>query len=97
MVEKTDDNVALKIVDLMLCHSKEESKLYLEFLSNKIKFREHSLKSLRDDEPCKIFKKKHKDWEMKVEALENEIMDIYKQYGNEIHEIQKINSELNGK
>ena len=97
MVEKTDDNVALKLVDLMLCHSKEESKNYLEFLSTKIKFREQSLKSLRDDEPCKLFKKKHEEWQMKVEALENEIMDIYKQYGNEIHEIQKIDSALNDK
>ncbi len=75
---KTDQELASKLVDLSLAFVRESDEIYLESLNIREKMIRNELVSKYDAEPLGIFKKKHQQWENEINELENELSNIYK-------------------
>ena len=52
----------------------------IKCLSTMIKFNEEHMKDLYNNEPLKIFKRKHQIWEKELEKLHTDLINLYKSY-----------------
>lgn len=66
----------------------ESTRISIKFYENKYKRLQREMIDLEEDEPLKIFKKSHKNWEIKKEQLNNELektfnilMEEYNDFG----------------
>lgn len=55
-----------------------QDELYIQSKSISIEFWQMELKSLLDNEPFYLFKKKHKEWEEKVKNTKEHLDELYK-------------------
>ncbi len=78
-MEKSNSNseLASKLIQLIQCHSLEESKLFIEHYEQRIKYKTKLLAIVMDEEPSKFFKKAHQKWEDEKKQLEDELEDAY--------------------
>lgn len=67
----------------------DHMRLYLDFLNEMIKNKEH-------DEPLSIFKKRHKIWEDELDELQMKLCDGYAKLGHEFTEQQEFYYKLRG-
>ena len=79
----TDEALA-KVFKVSLNYFEESSNLYMKHLGVKADFLENQIKSKYQDEPLKFFKKAHKKWQMELEKLENDLMDVYRKIEEEL-------------
>lgn len=52
----------------------------------------NSLINHKDSEPLKIFKKKHREWEEKLELLQNKYDSAYDKFLNKIDDLYEFNN-----
>ena len=78
------DEALVEVFKSSLNYFEESSKLYMKHLSIKANFLEDQIKSKHRDEPSKFFKKTHKKWQMELEKLENDLMDVYRKIEEEL-------------
>ena len=97
MKKKKDQELSEKLIELMLFHELDQTKLTIAMYEKQLKFYNILYEDTLKDEPFKIFKSKHKDWEQRRKNLYNHICNIEKNYGNELQELEKIMDQLYGK
>lgn len=87
-----EGQVLVKSFELGLKNKELADKMYLEALHKKEELIRMELCFKYDEEPLKIFKKRHKKWQDEIDALDSQLMDIYKK-GEELflenHEFYK--------
>ena len=94
VVEQEESDVNDKLVDLLLWYQIEDSNHWIRFIEQEIKFREIQKKDLLSNEPWSFSKKKHEEWEKKIEQLDNEIMQKYHEIGEELSIIEKMHNQI---
>ena len=73
----------------------EQDKCILGCDSISINFWQMELKSLLDNEPFYMFKKKHKEWEEKVKDTKEHLNHLYKSFGNTLKELVEFQNSIN--
>ena len=72
------------------------NNLNIKLIEEKYNFLLIKLNNLIEEEPFKLFKKKHKNWEKNIEKLNNEIKNSYNDLLYEYEELEKtINNPTN--
>ncbi len=72
------------------------NNLNIKLKEEKYNFLLIKLNNLIEEEPFKLFKKKHKNWEKNIEKLNNEIKNSYNDLLYEYEELEKtINNPTN--
>ena len=66
------------------------NNLNIKLKEEKYNFLLIKLNNLIEEEPFKLFKKKHKNWEKNIEKLNNEIKNSYNDLLYEYEELEKI-------
>ena len=67
-----------KLIKLMMLQNIEQTKLYISFYENEYSFYTKLYEDLADEEPQKLFNKKHDELETKGKKLFSHIEDIEK-------------------
>ena len=88
------DEALVEVFKVSLDYVDKSDKLYMDFLNNKVKFIMQNIDNKKEEEPLKFFKKVHKKWEMELEALENELADVYSKIGKEVELKQEFYEKL---
>ena len=89
-----------KLVKLMLLQNMEQTKLYISFYESEYSFYNKLYSDMEDEEPLKIFKKKHNEWETKRKELyshicdiESKKMELYEELGHLMDEVYDTKKE----
>ena len=69
---------------------KNQEKVTIKFYENQYKFYLDQLMTHRQNEPLKIFKKKHNDWQSKLEILENGYNNAFDKFVYECNELENL-------
>ena len=88
MKKKEDQELSEKLIELMLFHELDQTKLIIAMYEEQLKFYNILYEDTLKDEPLKFFKSKHKDWEQRRKNLYNHICNIEKNYCNELQELE---------
>ena len=88
------DQALVKAFELGLKVIEESDRLYLKSLDMQDKRIKMELYSKYDNEPLKLFKKKHKKWEDEIEDLESQLQSIYKKAEDLFVENQEFYKKL---
>lgn len=88
------DEALVEVFKVSLDYVDKSDKLYMDFLNNKVKFIMQNIDNKKEEEPLKFLKKAHKKWEMELEALENELADVYSKIGKEVELKQEFYEKL---
>lgn len=88
------DQALVKAFELGLKGIEESDRLYLKSLDMQEKRIKMELYSKYDNEPLKLFKKKHKKWEDEIEDLESQLQSIYKKAEDLFVENQEFYKKL---
>ena len=88
------DQALVKAFELGLKSVEESDKLYLKSLDMQEKRIKMELYSKYDNEPLKLFKKKHKQWEDEISDLESQLQSIYKKAEDLFVENQEFYKKL---
>lgn len=95
MGKKDNENeLTNKIIDLCLFHNLEESKFYIKFLDNQVRFYQTHLEYLEDTKPYFFQKKKLEEHNKKIKECESKINEIYFKMNKEVQEIEKIHKMI---
>ena len=97
MKKKEDQELSEKLIELMLFHELDQTKLIIAMYEEQLKFYNILYEDTLKDEPLKFFKSKHKDWEQRRQNLYRHICHIETNYGDELQELEKIMDQLYGK
>ena len=94
------ETVEEKLLKLMMLQNMEQTKLYISFYESEYSFYNKLYCDMADEEPLKIFKKKHKEWEAKIKELyshisdiESKKMELYEELGHMMDEIYDTKKE----
>ena len=82
----TDDEAYVEIFKCTLDYIKQMDDLNMKMLYHNVEFIKTQLDFHCKNEPLKLFKKSHKEWEQELEELENDLMMAYKKIEDELHE-----------
>lgn len=83
-----------KIIDLCLWYQIEDSHRWLDIINVQIESCRMQLSFLEDNKPFWFQKKKLEEHNKNIEALENKIVDHYKELEEEVEIIQKMKKSL---
>ena len=97
MKKKEDQELSEKLIELMLFHELDQTKLIIAMYEEQLKFYNILYENTLKDEPLKFFKSKHKDWEQRRQNLYRHICNIETNYGDELQELEKIMEQLYSK
>ena len=97
MKKKENQELSEKLIELMLFHELDQTKLIIAMYEKQLKFYNILYEDMLKDEPFKLFKSKHKDWEQRRKRLFHHISNIESNYGEELQELEKIMDQLYGK
>ena len=83
-----------KLIKLMMLQNIEQTKLYISFYENEYSFYTKLYEDSEEEEPLKLFKKKHDEWETKrkklyshIEDIENKKMELYEELEHLMDEV----------
>ena len=93
----TDDEACVELFKTYLDYIKKMDDLNMKMLCNNVDFIKTQIDFHYKNEPSKLFKKSHKEWEQKLEELENNLMMAYKRIEDELHENMEFIDKLKGK
>lgn len=94
-MKKTDDEViSLKLLDLFTSYSIKDSEITLNFLKSQVKFYENERDYLLENKPYNSQKKKMKVYNTKLEKVEQKILKLYEDIGEEIQIIAKLQKTI---
>ena len=91
--EKLEDKIMEPLAKLCVNHIKQ-TEYILKCDSISINFWNMERSSLLENEPPKIFKKKHLEWETKLNEVTEHLKDLYKSKEETIEELHDFNSKL---
>lgn len=99
---KDSQDVNKKLLDLMEIQNNKFTEISIKALEEQLKARTRFLEELEKNEPPKLFKSIHRDWENKVHYAQKDIDELskklyedYKEYGEFIEKISKKNKDNN--
>lgn len=90
-----DYEISDSLVKLLAVNSAHESNLYLQHLGARFDFLNFLRDKKEEEEPLPIFKKKHKQWEIELKELENQITDVLKKMDDEVEELEVYHDIVN--
>lgn len=94
--EKNDDEkLSEKILDLCMWYQTEDSHRWIEIINHRIKFCDIKIQHLLDSKPLFFQKKKLEKFNKDLEELEQEKMNLYKEVGEEVNIIEKLQKSIN--
>lgn len=89
-----------KLIKLMMLQNIEQTKLYISFYENEYSFYTKLYEDSAEEEPLKLFKKKHGEWETKrkklyshIEDIENKKMELYEELEHLMDEVYDTKKE----
>lgn len=89
--ESLEERIVEPLAKLYVNHIKQtESIIRCDNIS--INFWQMELKSLLDNEPFYLFKKKHKEWELKVKDTKEHLEHLYKSQEETIRDLKDLKS-----
>ena len=97
MKKKENQELSEKLIELMFFHELDQTKLTIAMYEKQLNSYNILYEDTLKDEPFKIFKAKHKDWEQRRQNLYRHICHIETNYGDELQELEKIMDKLYGK
>ena len=89
-----DKSIEEKIIDLSFYQLREFNEIELKHLGTRFDFLLHLRGSKMNEEPLKIFKKKHLKWENELKELDCQIDDVLHSMDFQMNEIEDINLAL---
>ena len=92
----SSDEAIIEIFKASLDYINKTDELDLKFLNHKIEFLQQQIAFKENEEPMKIFKKAHKKWEEELDDLETQLMNAYKDYGDEVMFQHEFYQKLKG-
>ena len=91
--ESLEEKLIKPLTKLYVNHIKQtESIIRCDNIS--INFWQMELKSLLDNEPFYLFKKKHKEWEEKVKDTKEHLKHLYKSQEETIEDLKELKHSL---
>lgn len=88
--KKNQDDIFAKEFAKLYVSVVDMSKKDIEFTKQRIKMWEQIRIDHYDFEPAKIFKKKHKEWEEKLEEYDTIISNLYGEYAMECDDFYNL-------
>lgn len=82
-----DKGLSEKLLQLQKLHLDEQTKIIIEALEVRLKWKQQELEWLLDEKPFR--KSKIEEWEHKVKEKREEIVQVYKDIENEIDFLNK--------
>lgn len=92
--ELDDKKLSEKILDLCLWYQIEDSNMTIKLISHQIDFCKLQKNHLLDNKPFWFQKEKLKIWEQELEEIDAKIFSYYKDIGNEINIINKMQNSI---
>ena len=86
-----------KLLDLFMYNEIEESKMFINIISKEIDFKTQMRNQLLCNKPFKFQKKKTEQYNKKLEKLEDEIIQCYKNIEVELKEISRLQNSISHK
>lgn len=91
---KNTQEINQKLLDLMQIQNNKFTEISIQALEEQIKARHRFLAQLEENEPSKIFKNAHRDWENKMFYTKKDIEDLdkrlYEDYTELGESLQKL-------
>ena len=91
---KDSQEINQKLLDLMQMQNNKFTEISIQALEEQIKARHRFLAQLEENEPPKIFKNAHRDWENKMHYTQKDIEDLdkrlYEDYTELGESLQKL-------
>ena len=91
---KDAQEINQKLLDLMQIQNNKFTEISIQALEEQIKARHRFLAQLEENEPLKIFKNAHRDWENKMHYTKKDIEDLdkrlYEDYTELGESLQKL-------
>lgn len=94
MKKTNDEDISIKLLDLFTTYSIEDSKISLKFLETQIKYYESERKFLIEHKPYSFQKKKMKEYYKKLDEIEEKIMNLYKDFDEEMKLMIKLQEPI---
>lgn len=88
--DTNDIEISNKIIDLCLWNQIQDSRHWIEIISNKIKIYELRRKHLLNNKPFKFQKKKLEEYHKELEIIEKTILKCYQDIDAEMTIIEKM-------
>ena len=83
----SDTDITLKLIELQMKQIEQADSIYMKSLQLKEQRLRSMLAFKLEEEPLRIFKKKHKKWEDEVSAIEEEISEHYQKITEFMEEV----------
>ena len=86
----SDDEIITKTITLLTLHLRDTTLLFADFYDKQCKLIRKEFDNLIDNEPPKIFRKAHKEWEQEKERLLEKYDETFKKYLNECQDLEEL-------
>lgn len=86
----SDKEIIDKLFTMQFIHLRDSTLTFVNFYDNQCKIIREQYDMLIDNEPCKLFRKSHREWENEKLQLEKKYDDTFRKYLEECKSLEEL-------